>query len=144
MALDSLFYINTKADVAELRAWLIEYMDYKPDTDSDYLLKTGVFIHLSEYNQKNIREQSYEIYPTICIYFWLDKFEGFEQGYRTMIETVLFLIEYQITEAIMYDSGGKADLIFRDGKLILHKGSWGEQDLLLIKHPYVIEEMEDK
>lgn len=143
MALDSFLYINTQKDISEIISWLIENMDYEPDKETDYLLKEGLIVRLCENEPNTERVSSYNLLANICFYFRLDKSDSCENGYINMIETVMLVLEFFAQEAIMFGVDGAAKLILKNGQLILHKGSWDENDLSLNTYPYIIREIED-
>jgi hypothetical protein len=144
MALENILYFNSQKEIAYVKSWLIQNMDYIQDNkETEYLIKQGLIASLSKNEPSSNRVDSYGLLSNLCLYFRLDKFEEFEQGYRNMIETIMWILEYLSTEAILYDSGGSIKLLFKDAQLILQKDSWHEQNLSLINLPFIIQEIEE-
>lgn len=143
MALDSFLYIKSNQDAIQFREWMVDELDYKEDKTSDNLFKDGIYSIVSKYDPHlDVIEETYGFLPTVTIYFRLNKFDAFDEGFENMIHTVQRIFDHiQCDEAILVGPGGETSLLYKDRKLMLQKDEWTADNLLLFDSPYTIEEI---
>jgi hypothetical protein len=141
MALDSFLYIKSNQDVIQFRKWMVDNLDYKEDENSENIFKSGVFSIVSKYDTYlDVIEETYGFLPTVTIYFRLDKFEAFDEGFANMIYTVQRIFDgIQCDEAILVGPGGETSLLYKNKQLVLQKNEWTGDNLSLFDSPYTLD-----
>jgi len=142
MALDNSFYIEVSQDPSQIRTWMIENLDFQESEDQVVLVKTGVTAVVDYYKPHfNVVEETYDFLPNISIYFRLDKFEAFDDGFVNMVHSVQSIIDNYRCRAILLGPGGETSLLYKDNKLILQKKEWTDDNLSLFDLPYDVQEI---
>lgn len=141
MALDSFLYIKSNRDAIQFKKWMVDNLDYKEDENSENIFKSGVFSIVSKYDTYlDVIEETYGFLPTVTIYFRLDKFEAFDEGFANMIYTVQRIFDgIQCDEAILVGPGGETSLLYKNKQLVLQKDEWVGDNLSLFDSPYTLE-----
>jgi hypothetical protein len=144
MALDSSFYIESSQEPIQIRSWIINNLKFQEDETDDpiVLVKKGVVAIVDYYKPHfNVIEETYGFLPNISIYFRLDKFDGFDDGYKNMIDSVQQILKKFECQAIMLGPGGGTALLSMGGQLFLQQDEWNENNLKLFDLPYVVKEI---
>jgi len=144
MALDNDFYFKTENDATFYQKWLIEELGYVLSDDPNWLAKEGVIstvgdaVHLA-----NGIEENYGFKPNVSIYFRMEKFEKFYDGFGNLMDTIMRLLDEDVSDAVLLGPGGETMLLYKNEELSLQKESWSDKNLTLIDRPYALCQIDD-
>lgn len=142
MALDNSLYFEVSQEPNQIKSWMIENLDFQESEDQTAIVKRGVTAVVDFYNpQFNVVEETYDFVPNVSVYFRLDKFEAFDDGFINMVQSVQSLLDNFKCQAILLGPGGETSLLYKNRKLILQKSEWAGANLALFDIPYVVQEI---
>jgi hypothetical protein len=142
MALDNSFYLEVSQEPNQVKSWMIENLDFQVSEDQTAIVKKGVTAVVDFYKPHfNVVEETYDFVPNVSVYFRLDKFEAFDNGFINMVQSVQSILEHFSCQAILLGPGGETSLLYKNSKLILQKSEWTGANLALFNIPYVVREI---
>jgi len=142
MALDSSFYLKVSQEPNQIKSWMIENLDFQESEDQTTIVKKGVTAVVDIYKPHfNVVEETYNFVPNVSVYFRLDKFEAFDDGFINMVQSVQSILKNFSCQAILIGPGGETSLLYKKGKLILQKNEWTGANLALFDMPHVVQEI---
>jgi hypothetical protein len=142
MALDNSFYLEISEEPNQIKSWMIENLDFQESEDQTAIVKKGVTAVVDFYKPHfNVVEETYDFVPNVSVYFRLDKFEAFDDGFINMVQSVQSILENFSCQAILLGPGGETSLLYKKRKLILQKSEWTGANLALFDMPYVVKEI---
>jgi hypothetical protein len=137
MALDNSFYLEISEEPNQIKSWMIENLDFQESEDQTAIVKKGVTAVVDFYKPHfNVVEET-----NVSVYFRLDKFEAFDDGFINMVQSVQSILENFSCQAILLGPGGETSLLYKKRKLILQKSEWTGANLALFDMPYVVKEI---
>ena len=142
MALDNSFYLEVSQEPNQIKSWMIENLGFQESVDQTAIVKKGVTALVDFYRPHfNVVEETYDFVPNISVYFRLDKFEAFDDGFINMVQSVQSILENFNCQAILLGPGGETSLLYKNRKLILQKSEWTGANLALFDMPYIVKEI---
>jgi hypothetical protein len=102
MALDNSFYLEVSQEPIQIKSWMIENLDFKESEDQTSIIKKGVTAVVDFYKPHfRVVEETYDFVPNVSVYFRLDKFEAFDDGFINMVQSVQSILENFSCQALL-------------------------------------------
>jgi len=144
MSLDNDLYIKSDKNAKFYQELMIEKLGFDTGDDPHWLTKEGIISTVSDtvYLSNGI-EESYGFSPTVSVYFRMEKFEKFHDGFRNLMDTIMLLMDVDVSDAVLLGPGGETMLLYQNEELSLQKDSWSDINLTLIDRDYILRKIED-